>query len=182
MKKYYRTCLSLLICMMLIVSLTSAASASVVSWSDNEGGKNLTLTITEWSNRQIVVSNPRKFYHSVGTITDLSTYGPFTATINVERTKTSYESKLVEAMMLEGLRTSYTISGNFNQDLHVPKNDPSGYYTLGVLFDTGAGYWKVSKGMIMPKSPNALNPGVEHGTLYYAPRGTVHGYVAVPVP
>lgn len=180
MKKAYRRFFALLMCAVLMLSLASVASAASVSWSDSEGGKTLTLTISEWGYRRVAVSNPKKYEHTTGTPTNIYLYGLFTATINASYTSTSYLTRLVEAMNLEGLRTTYTVSDRHMSPLTVPADDPSGYYTLGVLFDTKSGSWGVSGGMVA-KSLNALNPMLESGTLYYAPRGSVYGYVVMPV-
>ena len=179
-KKVYCRISALLMFIILTLSLASTASAESVSWTDSEGGKTLTLTISEWSYRRVAVTNPRKTYHTQGTATNLSPYGSFTATITAEYTYTIYPSKLVQAMNLEGLLSTYTVSGTHNAPLSVPAEETSCYYTLGVLFDTKSGSWGVSKGMLA-KSPDAVVPLVESGTLYYAPRGTVYGYVAMPV-
>lgn len=185
MKKVYRRISALLMCIILTLSLASAASAASVSWSDSEGGKTLTLTISEWSYQRFAVTDPIKTYHTKGTTTNLSPYGSFTATINAEHTGTNYWSKLVQAMNLEGLVPTYTASGAHTAPLAVAADEASGYYTLGVLFDTKSGSWGVSKGMLMSASLDASPAGsnfwVESGTLYYAPRGTVYGYVAMPV-
>lgn len=185
MKRACRRFVALLLCMVLTLSLATAASASSVSWGDSDGGKTLTLTISEWSYQRVAVTDPIKTWHRYGTTTDLSPYGTFTATINAEYTSTSYVTKLVQAMNLEGLRTTYTASGEHTAPLAVAADETSGFYTLGVLFDTKSGAWGVSRGMLMSASldatPAALNPLVESGTLYYAPRGTVYGYVAMPV-
>lgn len=180
MKKVYRRISALLMCIILTLSLASAASAASVSWSDSEGGKTLTLTISEWGYQRVAVSNPKKYSHTTGTATNISLYGLFTATLDAEYTNTSYATKLVEAMNLEGLLSTYTASGRHTSPLTVPADEPSGYYTLGVLFDTKTGSWGVSSGMLA-KSLTALNPMVESGTLYYAPRGSVYGYVVMPV-
>lgn len=181
MKKTYRRFFALLMCVVLILSLASVASAASVSWSDSEGGKTLTLTITEWGYQRVAVSNPTRYYHTTGTATNIYLYGLFTATIDAQYTNTNYLTRLVAAMDLEGIRTTFTVSDRHMSPLTVPADDPTGYYTLGVLFDTKSGSWGVSKGM-MAKSPTALNPNVESGTLYYAPRGSVYGYVVMPVP
>lgn len=180
MKKVYRRISALLMCIILTLSLASVASASSVSWSDSEGGKTLTLTISEWSYQRFAVTDPIKTYHTKGATTNLSPYGSFTATINAEHTGTNYWSKLVQAMNLEGLVSTYTAFGTHTAPLAVAADETSGYYTLGVLFDTKTGSWGVSSGMLA-KSLNAFDPLVESGTLYYAPRGTVYGYVAMPV-
>lgn len=182
MKKLYRRFNALLMCVVLILSLTSVASAASVSWSDSDGGKTLTLTISEWSYQRVAVSNPRKYSHTTGTATNINMYGFFSATINAEYTSTSYGTRLIEAMNLEGLLSTYTTSGVYFSPLSVPADEPSGDYTLGVLFDTKSGYWGVSEGMIMAKSSASLNSNIESGTLYYAPRGSVYGYVVTPVP
>lgn len=181
MKKTYRRFFALLMCVVLILSLASVASAASVSWGDSEGGKTLTLTISESSYQRVAVSNPRTYEHTTGTATNILLYGLFTATIDAEYTNTNYVTRLVEAMNLEGVLSTYTTSGRHTSPLTVPADEPSGNYTLGVLFDTKTGYWGVSTGMLA-KSTTALNPIVESGTLYYAPRGSVYGYVVMPVP
>ena len=181
MRKLYRRFFALLMCVLLILSLASVASAASVSWSDSDGGKTLTLTISEWSYQRVAVSNPRRYLHTTGTATNINLYGSFSATIDAEYTGTDYVMRLREAMNLEGLLPTYTASGLHTSPLSVPADEPSGYYTLGVLFDTKSGYWNVTNGMLMEKSSLA-NPIVEFGTLYYAPRGSVYGYVVMPVP
>lgn len=183
MKKVYRRFSALLMCIILTLSLASVASAATVTWSDSEGGKTLTLTISEWGYRQVAVTNPKKTYHPQGTVTNLPPYGSFTATINATYTSTNYRSKLIQAMNIDGIMPTYTISGTHTSPLSVPAGDPSGNYTLGVLFDTKSGSWGVTTGNVL--TPNSRAGGllpVETGTLYYAPRGTVYGYVAMPVP
>ena len=183
MKKVYRRFSALLMCMILTLSLASVASASDVSWSDSEGGKTLTLVITEWGYRRVAVTNPRKTVHIQGETTSLPVYGLFTATINALYTTTNYRTKFIQAMDIEGLKTTYTVTGVHTSPLSVPAGDSSGLYTLGVLFDTKSGSWGVARGINL--APNAIGgelPALETGTLYYAPRGTVYGYVAMPVP
>ena len=184
MKKIYRRFSAMIMCVPLLLLLASAASAASVSWSDSEGGKTLTLTLSEWFYHRVAVTNPRRYYHIRGTETDLSNYGDFSASVGSWYDETNYPSKLVQAMRLEGLYTSYTANETFNSPLAVPADDPTGYYTLGVLFDMRGGSWEVVHGMLfIPDSIAVVKPvKFETGKLHYAPAGTIHGYVVMPVP
>lgn len=185
MNKTSRRVLSLALALVLMLSLATAASAAVVSWSDNEGGKTLSLTITEVSYVTKAVNNPVRYWHSKGTQTIISNYGAFSATLNANRSATLYPSHLLQAYAIDGIKNTYTVSGAFTSSLSVPADDPAGYYTLAVLFDTKSGNWSVSSPMTLtPNSVavNAISAPVETGTLYYAPRGSVYGYTVIPVP
>lgn len=185
MKKTSRRVLSLVLVLVLMLSLATVASAAVVSWSDNEGGKTLSLIITEVSFVAKMVDSPKKHRHTMGSETIISNYGNFSATLNANRSGTLYPSRLLQAYAIDGIRNTYTVSGTFTGLLSVPADDPAGYYTLAVLFDTKSGNWSVSSPMTLtPNSVavNAISAPVETGTLYYAPRGSVYGYTVIPVP
>ena len=184
MRKHIRKYFVVALCLVLLLAMTNNAAASIYSWDDGNVGKTIILTIRENGYRNQAVDNyrPYQHYQNKGT-TYISNYGSFSASLAAQYTSTSYYSALSRAFSMEGMRFQYSFSGTFNSTLSVPSNATSGIYTLGVQFDTKSGTWEISSGSLV--SGRAV-PGdwfpIEDGEVYYAPVGSIYGYIVMAVP
>lgn len=184
MKKTMRRGFALSLVMVMLLAMAAAVSADSVCWSDNEGGKTLTVTVTGVKSKIVNTKYTPKNYHVKGETTLVNNIGYVSATTEAEYVRSiSYQSYLIQAMNKTGLLTSSIYADSFVTTREIDANMPTGYYRLAVVFDGRTGSWGISQGMLLDGGGSAISPysagGVNGGTLTYAPTGGVQGLIFV---
>lgn len=182
MKRKMKMLISLVLICLLLFANSTAVSAEYVSWSDNEGGKTLFVNVGEdTSDERSIDMEPQT--HTYGVPELLSYSGNVSvSTYAVYTTAGAYQQYLVQAMNKSGLKTSYSISGNYTISAYVDQYLPTGDYVIAVKFLGYEGSWSVVNGYLADGARSqsyAISP-LRSGTITYAPTGGVQGYFVKP--
>lgn len=174
MKKYIRELTALLMCAILVFSMAVMASASTVSWSDSEGGKTLSLTVTGTTSVTKAISGAPVISHVKGTTDTIPASGSYSVTQSAIRSGSigSYLTYLQQAMSAEGMRMSYTASGSSTPARTIAAALATGSYTLGVSFTCKNGSWGINSGILPTSADMQPRSVIASGTVANAPTGS----------
>lgn len=174
MKKYIRKLSALFMCAILVFSMAIMASASTVSWSDSEGGKTLSLTVTGTSSVKKAINGAPVIYHVKGTATTIPASGAYSVTQSATRSGAigSYLTYLQQAMSAEGMKMSYTASGSSTPARTIAAALATGNYTLGVSFTCKNGSWGINSGILPANTNMQPRSVIASGTVTNAPTGS----------
>lgn len=175
MNKFVKKASSFFLCAVLLFSMATMASASIITWPDDEGGKTLVLSVTGTSTQQHEISEAPEVYHVKGDTNTITYNGTYSATATATGTiiLPKYLPYLEEAMAEEDMYMSMPVAGSVYVSKTLQPTLATGTYTLAVIFTCKSADWGVSNGIIMTSiDAQSVPVDTTSGTISDAPTST----------